>query len=110
MPLSPIRRASAASWPEPNTPRRRLAAQPIACSYKIRMSMDNIENGQRINCNGVYGTVIGKRSNRNQHFVLVKMDNGFTLNLKADWRPARLSETSAIAQLIGSTKQRASVD
>jgi hypothetical protein len=74
------------------------------------MSMDNIENGQRINCNGVYGTVIGKRSTRNQHFVLVKMDNGFTLKLKADWRPARLSETSSIAQLNGSTKHRASVD
>ena len=44
--------------------------------------MDDIENGQRINCNGVYGTVIGKRSTRNQHLVLAQMDNGFTLNSK----------------------------
>jgi hypothetical protein len=43
--------------------------------------MDNIENGQRINCNGVNGTVVGKRSTRNRRFVLVKMDNGFTLKL-----------------------------
>ena len=46
--------------------------------------MDNIKSGQRINCNGVIGTVIGKRSTRNQRFVLVKMDNGFTLKLHAD--------------------------
>ena len=48
------------------------------------MSVDNIKTGQRINCNGVHGTVIGKRSTRNQRFVLVKMDNGFTLKLKAN--------------------------
>jgi len=40
--------------------------------------MDDIENGQRINCNGVYGTVIGKRSTRNQRLALAQMDNGFT--------------------------------
>jgi hypothetical protein len=37
--------------------------------------MDDIKNGQRINCNGVYGTVIGKRSTRNQRLVLTQMDN-----------------------------------
>jgi preprotein translocase subunit YajC len=46
--------------------------------------MDNIKNGQRINCNGVYGTVVKKKSTRNQRLVLVKMDNGFTLKLEAD--------------------------
>ena len=46
------------------------------------MNMDNIKNGQRINCNGVYGTVVGKKSTRDQRVVLVKMDNGFTLKLK----------------------------
>jgi hypothetical protein len=45
--------------------------------------MDDIKNGQRINCNGVYGTVIGKRSTRNQRLVLAQMDNGFTLKLQA---------------------------
>jgi len=45
--------------------------------------MDDIENGQRINCNGVYGTVIGKRSTRNQRLALAQMDNGFTLKLQA---------------------------
>jgi len=48
------------------------------------MNMDNIENGQRVSCNGVHGTVIGKRSTRNQRLVLVKMDNGFTLKLNAE--------------------------
>ena len=43
-----------------------------------------IKNGQRINYNGVYGTVIGKRSTRNQRLVLAQMDNGFTLKLQAD--------------------------
>ena len=52
--------------------------------------MDDIKNGQRINCNGVYGTVIGKRTTR---FVLVKMDNGFTLKLKADALSVELPET-----------------
>jgi hypothetical protein len=45
--------------------------------------MDDIKDGQRINCHGVDGTVIGKRSTRNRRFVLVKMDNGFTLKLNA---------------------------
>ena len=48
------------------------------------MNLDNIETGQRISCNGVHGTVIGKRSTRNQRLVLVKMDNGFTLKLNAE--------------------------
>jgi hypothetical protein len=51
------------------------------------MSVDDIKNGQRINCNGVQGTVIGKRRTRNQRFVLVKMDNGFTLKLNAKTLP-----------------------
>ena len=46
--------------------------------------MDDIKNGQRINCNGVHGTVVGKRSTRNQRLVLAQMDNGFTLKLQAD--------------------------
>jgi hypothetical protein len=50
------------------------------------MSIDDINDGQRINCNGVNGTVIGKRSTRNRRFVLVKMDNGFTLKLNAPER------------------------
>ena len=45
--------------------------------------MDDIKDGERISCNGVNGTVIGKRSTRNRRFVLVKMDNGFTLKLNA---------------------------
>ena len=45
--------------------------------------MDNVKCGQRINCNGVNGTVIGNRSTRNRHLVMVKMDNGFTLKLNA---------------------------
>jgi hypothetical protein len=51
--------------------------------FQKGMSVDDIKSGQRINCNGVYGTVIGKRNTRNQRFVLVKMDNGFTLKLNA---------------------------
>jgi hypothetical protein len=47
------------------------------------MSIDDVENGQRINCQGVYGTVIGKRSTPKRRLVLVKMDNGFTLKLDA---------------------------
>jgi hypothetical protein len=74
------------------------------------MSVDEIKNGQRINCNGMYGTVIGKRSTRNQRFVLVKMDNGFTLKLKMDTLSVRLPETGATAQLIAPAKQLASVD
>ena len=73
--------------------------------------MDDVKNGQRINCNGVHGTVVGKRSTRNQRFVLAKMDNGFTLKLKADTLSVDLPETGATAQLIGGpTKQLASVD
>lgn len=58
------------------------------------MSVDNIEYGQRVSCNGVNGTVIDKRSTRNQRLVLVKMDNGFTLKLSADMLSVRSSETS----------------
>ena len=72
--------------------------------------MDDVKNGQRINCNGVRGTVIGKRRTRNQRFVLAKMDNGFTLKLKADTLLAELPETAASAQLIDPAKQLASVD
>ena len=73
--------------------------------------MDDVKNGQRINCNGVHGTVVGKRSTRNQRFVLAKLDNGFTLKLKADTLSVELPETGATAQLIGGpTKQLASVD
>jgi hypothetical protein len=48
------------------------------------MSIDEIKKGERINCNGVNGTVIGKRSIRNRRIVLVKMDNGFTLKFNAN--------------------------
>jgi hypothetical protein len=72
--------------------------------------VDDIKNSQRINCNGVHGTVIGKRGTRNQRFVLVKMDNGFTLKLKTDTLSVELPETDAIAKLNGPTKQLASVD
>ena len=72
--------------------------------------MDDIKNGQRINCNGVQGTIIGKRNTRKQRFVLVKMDNGFTLKLKADTLSVELPETAASAQLIDQAKQLASVD
>jgi hypothetical protein len=58
------------------------------------MSMDDIKIGERINCNGVNGTVIGKQSTRNRHLVLVKMDNGFTLKLNARTVSVGLSETS----------------
>jgi hypothetical protein len=72
--------------------------------------MDDIKNGQRINCNGVHGTIIGKRSTPNQRFVLVKMDNGFTLKLRADTLLAELPKTGASAQLTGPILQLASVD
>ena len=55
------------------------------------MIMDDIKDGQRINCNGVNGTVIGKRSTRSRRLVLVKMDNGFTLKLN----------TNAVSRIIG---------
>ena len=58
------------------------------------MSIDDIKDGQRINCNGVNGTVIGKRSTRTRRLVLVKMDNGFTLKLNAQRLSAELPETS----------------
>jgi hypothetical protein len=58
------------------------------------MSIDDIKDGQRINCHGVHGTVVGKRSIRNRRLVLVKMDNGFTLKLDADTLSVGLQETS----------------
>jgi hypothetical protein len=56
--------------------------------------MDDIKDGERISCNGVNGTVIGKRSTRNRRLVVVQMDNGFTLKLNTKTLSARLSETS----------------
>lgn len=58
------------------------------------MSMENVKYGQRINCHGVKGTVISKRSTRKQRLVLVKMDNGFTLKLDAQTLEVGSSETS----------------
>jgi uncharacterized protein (DUF2126 family) len=58
------------------------------------MNMDSVKYGQRVSCNGVNGTVIDKRSTRNQRLVLVKMDNGFTLKLNADTLSFRPPETS----------------
>jgi hypothetical protein len=58
----------------------------------VLLSMDDIKNGQRINCHGLNGTVIGKRSIRNRRFVLVKMDNGFTLKLNAQTLSVGLPE------------------
>jgi hypothetical protein len=58
------------------------------------MNVDDIKDGQRINCHGVHGTVIGKRSTRDRRLVLVKMDNGFTLKLNADALSVGLQETS----------------
>jgi hypothetical protein len=73
------------------------------------MSIDDFKNGRRINCNGVYGTVVSKRSTRNRRLVLVKMDNGFTLKLNPHTLSVTLPETGAIAQLNNPTKQLASV-
>ena len=56
--------------------------------------MDDIKDGERISCNGVNGTVIGKRSTRNRRVVLVQMDNGFTLKLNTQTLSPRLPETS----------------
>jgi hypothetical protein len=56
--------------------------------------MDDIKDGERINCHGVNGTVIGKRSTRNRRLVLVQMDNGFTLKLDAQALSVGLAETS----------------
>jgi hypothetical protein len=58
------------------------------------MSIEEIKRGQRINCHGVNGTVIGNRSTRKRRFVLVKMDNGFTLKLNAHTLSAVLTEAS----------------
>jgi hypothetical protein len=55
------------------------------------MNIGDISDGERINCHGVYGTVIGKRSTRNRRSVLVKMENGFTLKLDTN----RLSKPPA---------------
>ena len=55
--------------------------------------MDDIKDGQRINCHGVNGTVIAKRSTRSRRFVLVKMDNGFTLKLNVQTLSVGLPET-----------------
>ena len=60
--------------------------------------MDDIKDGERISCNGVNGTVIGKRSTRNRRLVLVKMDNGFTLKLNTQTLSARLPETSRTSE------------
>jgi hypothetical protein len=76
---------------------RRFAHAPvmrISCLNWSQRRMDNIKNGQRINCNGVNGTVIGKRTARNRRFVLVKMDNGFTLKLNAESLLPEKSQTS----------------
>ena len=56
--------------------------------------MDEIKDGERISCNGVNGTVIGKRSTRNRRLVVVQMDNGFTLKLNTKTLSARSPETS----------------
>ena len=64
------------------------------------MSVDDVKTGQRINCNGVCGTVIGERSTRNRRLVLVKMDNGFTLKLNAQTLSAELPETSRTSQQV----------
>ena len=58
------------------------------------MNIDDIKDGQRINCHGVDGTVIGKRSTPNRRLVLVKMDNGFVLKLNAQTLSAGLPEAS----------------
>jgi hypothetical protein len=89
-----------------------FAVQPIHLSLQLeaKMSIDDIGNGERINCNGVYGTVIGKRSTRNRRLVLVRMDNGFTLKLNPHTLSVKLPEAAAIAQLNEPTKQLASVD
>ncbi len=73
------------------------------------MSIDDVKNGHRINCNGVYGTVIGKRSTRHRRILLAKMDNGFTLKLDLHTLSVSLPETGAIAQSNSPTKQLANV-
>jgi len=83
---------------------------PVTTGTKKQMSIDDFKNGERINCNGVYGTVIGKRSTRSRSLVLVKMDNGFTIKLNPHTVSVRLPEAGAIAQLKNPIKQLASVD
>jgi hypothetical protein len=72
------------------------------------MSMEDIKDGQRINCNGVNGTVIGKRNTRNRRVVLVKMDNGFTLKLNAQTLSAGLPKTSpaSVSEYAAATSTR----
>ncbi len=74
------------------------ATYPISLvsGAKEQMSIDEFANGQRISCNGIYGTVVEKRSTRKRRLLLVKMDNGFTLKLNP--HNLRLPETGAIAQ------------
>ena len=67
--------------------------------------MDDIKDGERINCHGVNGTVIGKRSTRNRRVVLVQMDNGFTLKLNTQTLSARLPETSPTSASETSVRQ-----
>ena len=61
---------------------------------ELKVSIDDVKNGQRINCNGANDTVIGKRSTRKRRLVVVKKDNGFSLKLNAQTLSVELSETS----------------
>jgi DUF971 family protein len=70
------------------------------------MRIDDVKNGQRINCNGVNGTVIGKRSTRNRRLVLVKMDNGFNLKLNAHSLSVLSPSDRARGAAIGETEAR----
>ena len=63
---------------------------------ELKMSIDDVKNGQRIICNGVYGTVITKRRTRNRNAVLVKMENGFTLKLDPQTLSVKTPETGAV--------------
>ena len=67
--------------------------------------MDDINDGERINCHGVNGTVIGKRNFRSRRVVLVQMDNGFTLKLNTQTLSARLPETSPTSASETSVRQ-----
>ena len=69
---------------------------------KPDMSIDEINHGQRINYNGVYGTVVGKRSTRKRQSVLAKMDNGFTLKLDPQTLSVRLPQAGASQQQLAS--------
>ena len=90
----------------------RICSVPSRCfCARMRKAIEaGLESAPIGVINGVHGTIIGKRSTRNQRFVLAKMDNGFTLKLKADTLLAELVETAASAQLIDPAKQLASVD